>query len=147
MKTTKVLASGIGLVLATGAVLGLAACGDDNGDSGAAADTSTTAPANGAAEEAVEVDVREDLEAARAAVAENLEWGGDAWAQIMLADDVVAPEMKYGQLVVPFHMSEAGARHTRTVNIDNGNFRIEIESAETGITWQIDQDGTISQAG
>ena len=34
-----------------------------------------------------------------------------------------------------------------TVNISGGNFVVEIESAETGITWAIDQDGNISQAG
>ena len=65
----------------------------------------------------------------------------------MLADDVPSPEMKYGLLVVPFFPSDLTQRHTRTVDINNGNFVIEITSADTGLIWSIDQDGNINQVG
>jgi len=91
-----------------------------------------------------EVDVYEDLQEVLAVVSENLFWGDNAWEQIMLADDVPSPEMKYGLLVVPFFPSDLVQRHTRTVDINNGNFSIEIISADTGLSWFINQDGVIT---
>lgn len=133
MKTQKLLRS-LSLLLVTGFVLVLAACGNDDAGSGA----------EDAVAEDVYVDVYQDLQDARQAVAENLDWGDHMWEQIMLADDVPGPEMKYGLLVVPFFPSDLVQRHTRTVDIDGaGNFVIEVISAETGYTWTINQDGVI----
>jgi hypothetical protein len=64
----------------------------------------------------------------------------------MLAGDVKQPTQKYGLLVMPFVKSEAAKRVTGTVDIADGKYVIEAESAETGETWQIDQDGNITQA-
>ena len=115
-------------------LFGLAACNDgDETQAGASADADAV------------VDVYQDLQNAREAVVENLRWGDTVWSQIMLADDVQFPEIKYGLLVVPFFPSDLTARHTRTVDITGGNFTIQITSAETGIVWAIDQDGNITR--
>ncbi len=50
-------------------------------------------------------------------------------------------------LVVPFVPSDAASRVQGTVDIKDGKYTIEADSAETGETWQIDQDGTITPAG
>ncbi|MFV0451981.1 MAG: hypothetical protein ACK5LS_07020 [Propioniciclava sp.] len=85
-----------------------------------------------------------DLETARQAVLDGLA-EDDSLTQIMLAGDVEAPTQKYGLLVMPFVKSDAAEKVTGTVNIDGGNFVVEAEDAE-GLTCQIDQDGTISEA-
>ncbi|NCT89463.1 hypothetical protein GXB85_00630 [Cellulomonas sp. APG4] len=128
----KVLTTGLGLLVATTGVLGLTACSSDDAPSGEAAETATA-----------DVDVAEDLQTARQAVLDAL--AEEDWAQVMLASDVTNPTVKYGLMVMPFVPSEAAERVTGTVNIDGGDFVIEAESAETGETWQIDQDGAITQ--
>lgn len=128
----KVLTTGLGLLVALTGAFGLSACGGD-GDSGGDAAETTQA----------DVDVAEDLQTARQAVLDAL--ADDDWAQVMLASDVDAPTVKYGLMVMPFVASEAAARVTGTVTIDGGDFVIEAESAASGETWQIDQDGTITK--
>lgn len=135
MKRHTVLTTGLGLAIALTGAFGLTAC--SGGD----------APAGGPAETAqADVDVAEDLENARTAVADALA-EDDSWGQIMLASDVEAPTVKYGLLVVPYVHSDAAARVQGTITIADGEFTIEAESAATGETWQIDQDGAITQAG
>ena len=146
MKKNKILMTAFTAVVAVGLLFGLAACGSD--DAPAATPTPAATPdavVEIEVEEDVYVDVYEDLQYVLAVVSENLEWGGIVWAQIMLADDVPGPEMKYGLLVVPFFPSDLTARHTRTVDISGGNFVIQITSADTGIIWSIDQDGNITR--
>ena len=129
----KALTTGLGLVVAVTGAFGLAACSsDDGGSAEPAAETTTT-----------DVDVAEDLQTARQAVLDAL--ADDDWAQVMLASDVDAPTVKYGLMVMPYVASDAAARVTGTVSIDGGDFVIEAESAATGETWQIDQDGAITQ--
>ena len=41
--------------------------------------------------------------------------------------------------------SEAASRVQGTVDIKDGKFKIEGDSAATGQTWQIDQDGSLSE--
>lgn len=132
MNNTKLRATGLALLIAVTGAFGLTACsGDDGGSEGSSESTE------------VDVDVAEDLETARQAVLDAL--ADDDWAQVMLASDVDAPTVKYGLMVMPFVASEAAARVTGTVTIDGGNFVIDAESAATGQTWQIDQDGTITE--
>jgi hypothetical protein len=132
VKNNKVLTAGLGLLIAATGAFGLSACSsDDGGSEGSSAETP------------VDVDVAEDLQTARQAVLDAL--ADDDWAQVMLASDVDAPTVKYGLMVMPFVASEAAARVTGTVTIDGGNFVVEAESAATGQTWQIDQDGTITE--
>lgn len=135
MKQNKIVTTGLGLLIAATGTLGLTACSSDDG--GNDGDTAATAEMN--------VDVATDLQTARQAVLDAL--ADDDWAQVMLADDVEGPTVKYGLMVMPFATTDAAARVTGTVNIEDGDkFVIEAESAATGETWQIDQDGNITQA-
>ncbi|WHP16875.1 hypothetical protein [Cellulomonas sp. ES6] len=136
MKRNKALTTGLSLVVALTGVFGLAACGSD--DSGSTGGTSSEQQA------ASESDIAEDLENARKAVADALA-EDDSWAQIMLASDVQAPTVKYGLLVVPYTYSDAASRIQGTITIDGGKYTIDGDSAATGQTWQIDQDGTITE--
>lgn len=135
MKRNKALTTGLGLVVALTGVFGLTACGgsDDNGGGSSSGEQAAS-----------ESDIAEDLENARTAVADALA-EDDSWAQIMLASDVQAPTVKYGLLVVPYSYSEAASRIQGTINIDGGKYTIDGDSAETGQTWQIDQDGNITE--
>ncbi|MHA6510395.1 hypothetical protein [Tessaracoccus sp. Y1736] len=135
MKTNKIMTTGLGLLIALTGVFGATACSSDNGSGSASQST--------ASDVAATVDVAEDLENARLTVLEALE--DDDWAQVMLASDVDAPTVKYGLLVMPYTYSEATSRVQGTIEIDGGDFTIEADSAETGKTWQIDQDGTITE--
>ncbi|GIG25733.1 hypothetical protein [Cellulomonas denverensis] len=134
MKTNKVLTTGLGIMVALTGAFGLTACGSDSGDGGGTSQNQA----------ASESDIAEDLENARTAVADALA-EDDSWNQIMLASDVTAPTVKYGLLVVPYSFSEAASRIQGTVNISDGKFTIDGDSAETGTTWQIDQDGVITE--
>ncbi|SDF31768.1 hypothetical protein SAMN04487781_1003 [Cellulosimicrobium cellulans] len=137
MKRNKALTTGIGLLVAVTGAFGLTACG--SGDDSAAGPSSSES-------QATDVDVATDLENARTAVADALA-EDDSWAQIMLASDVKEPTVKYGLLVVPFVPSDDASRVQGTVDIKDGKYTIEADSAATGETWQIDQDGTITPAG
>ena len=138
MKRNKMLTTGLGLLITVTGAFGLAACGSDEGGS--------ESPSSASSENAsVDVDVTEDLENARTAVADALAEDG-SWGQIMLASDVKAPTVKYGMLVVPYTASDAASRVQGTVTITDGKYTIEADSAASGQTWQIDQDGTITEA-
>ncbi len=132
----KVLSVGLGVLVAATGAFGLTACSNDDAPAGGG--SSSSAPA------AAQTDVATDLQTARQTVLDAL--AEEEWAQVMLASDVDGPTVKYGLMVMPFHPTDAAARVTGTVNIDGGKFVIEAESAATGETWQIDQDGTITQA-
>ncbi|MGO4784719.1 hypothetical protein [Cryobacterium sp. W22_MBD10_FK3] len=133
MKNNRVLTTSLGLLIAVTGVFGLSACGSDDGGTGGSSETAQS-----------EVDVADDLENARTAVADALA-EDDSWAQIMLASDVDVPTVKYGLLVVPYVASDAAERVQGTITIDDGSYTIDAESAATGQTWQIDQDGTIAE--
>ncbi|WP_169165071.1 hypothetical protein [Cellulomonas taurus] len=134
MKRT-IITTGLTALIALTGAFGLAACssGDDAASGGETAATTTQ-----------DVDVAEDLENARVAVADALA-EDDSWNQIMLASDVKAPTVKYGLLVVPYSFSEAASRVQGTITITDGKYTIDADSAESGKTWQIDQDGTITE--
>ncbi|MDE0573607.1 hypothetical protein ON058_09300 [Demequina sp. B12] len=134
MNTKKMRAGGLAVLIAATGAFGLTACSSDDGAAGTDTEVSQEAA----------VDVATDLETAKAAVDEAL--AGDDWAQVMLASDVDSPTVKYGLMVMPFVKTDAAERVTGTVNIDGGNYTIEAVSAATGQTWQIDQDGNISEA-
>ncbi|HSO70266.1 MAG TPA: hypothetical protein VLQ67_11585 [Arachnia sp.] len=133
MKTNKILTTGLGLLIALTGVFGVTACSGDSGSGSASQSSQATQ----------NIDVAEDLENARQTVLEALE--DDDWAQVMLASDVDAPTVKYGLLVMPYTYSEATERVQGTIEIDGGKFTIEADSAATGQTWKIDQDGNITE--
>lgn len=134
MKRT-IITTGLTALIALTGAFGLAACssGDDAASGGETAATTTQ-----------DIDVAEDLQNARVAVADALA-EDDSWNQIMLASDVKAPTVKYGLLVVPYSFSEAASRVQGTITITDGKYTIDADSAESGKTWQIDQDGTITE--
>lgn len=132
MKRSRTLSTTVGLAVALTGAFGLAACGGSDGGGG----SSVT--------DTADVDVAEDLENARKAVADALA-DDDSWDQIMLASDVDSPTVKYGLLVVPYSFSDAASRVQGTVTIDDGEYTIEADSAADDRTWQIDQDGTITE--
>lgn len=131
MNRNKIRAAVLATLIAGTGAFGLTACATDAGTGSSQTDVA-------------DVDVATDLEGARQAVVDALADNPD-WKQVMLAGDVKAPTEKYGLLVMPFVKSDAAKRVTGTVNIDGGKYIIEAESAATGDTWQIDQDGKISQ--
>lgn len=139
MKNTKIIKNIFTLLFATGLIFALAACNSD-----APTDSSDPSIEDASGGDVADIDVYQDLQDVHEVVTEHLNWGDTAWEEIMLADDVPSPEMKYGILVVPFYPSDLVERHTRTVNINSGNFTVEIVSADTGLTWTIDQDGVIA---
>ena len=145
MKRNTMLTRSLGLAIAVTATFGLAACGSDDSSSSDSSASATTAADGGSDAAAADVDVAEDLEAARTAVADALA-EDDSWGQIMLASDVKAPTVKYGMLVVPYTPSDAASRVQGTVTITDGAYTIDADSAATGETWVIDQDGTITAA-
>lgn len=139
MKNTKLSAGILAATLFAGGAFGLTGCGT-------AASTSGSAGGGSSSSQESASDVATDLEAARQAVIDGLA-SKPGSTQIMLAGDVKQPTEKYGLLVMPFVKTDAAKRVTGTVNIEGGKYVIEAVSASTGETWQIDQDGTITQAG
>jgi hypothetical protein len=146
MKIRKMLTTAAVALTAVGMSLTLAACGGQAGAADAPAATPTADAAVVAEVEIPENDVEDYLIEIHGIVAENLTWGDVVWEDIMIADDVPSPEPKYGLLVVPFFPdTNVVCRVTRTVNIrDHANWRVEIDSCETGATWSVNQDGDIS---
>ncbi len=136
MNHRKITTAGLSLAFGVAGILGLTACSSDSDDS--------SAPAASAGIEQSASDVATDLQTARQAVLDAL--ADDDWAQVMLASDVDGPTIKYGLMVMPFVQTEAADRVTGTVNVaEDGSFVIEAVSAATGKTWQIDQDGSITE--
>ena len=144
MRMQKIRAAIVATVIAVAGTVGVVGCSSDAGtDSpkGAGTDASSSEVQDEPQDDAS--DVVEDLETAREAVIEAMEYG--TWTQVMLAPDVDGPTQKYGLLVMPFIKTDAASRVTGTVTLDGDNFRIEADSAATGRTWQIDQDGNITE--
>lgn len=137
MKSNKIIATGLGLLVAVSGAFGLTACSSDDSSSSGG---STTAAADN---KAADCDITEDLKAAQKAVADALA-EDSSWAQIMLANDVKAPTVKYGLLVVPYTHSDAASKVQGTIAITDGKFTIEGTSAATSKVWVIDQDGKIT---
>lgn len=136
MKRNTLLSVGLGLTIALTGAAGLTGCSSSSEAKPAASSSSDAAQST--------ADVADDLTTARQAVLDALK--DKAWAQVMLASDVSEPTVKYGLMVMPFVKTEKAERVTGTVNIDGGKFVIEAVSAADGKTWQIDQDGTITEA-
>lgn len=133
MKRHTLLSVGLGLTIALTGAAGLTGCS-----------SSESKPAASSSAAQSEADVAADLTTARQAVLDALK--DKDWAQVMLASDVKEPTVKYGLMVMPFVKTDKAERVTGTVNIDGGKFVIEAVSAADGKTWQIDQDGTITEA-
>lgn len=133
MNTTKLRAGVLAALILTTGSFGLVGCATDSGATSGSSQTEETT-----------ADVATDLETARQAVVDALA-DNPEMTQVMLAGDVQQPTQKYGLLVMPFVKSEAAEKVTGTVNITGGKYVIEAESAATGETWQIDQDGNVTQ--
>ncbi|WP_022868369.1 hypothetical protein [Schaalia vaccimaxillae] len=133
----------VGLVaaLALTTTAGLAACSDSS-ESGA---TSTAESAAVPAAEGDDAATKEDLVNARQVVIDTLASNPDL-TQIYLANDVDKPTEKYGMLVVPYNWSDATEKLTTSiVKIDGGKYVIGALASESQKTYEIDQDGNISE--
>lgn len=134
MNKSKIWSGGCAVLIAATGAFSLTACSSGDGADGT--ETEVT--------QAATVDVADDLELARSTVLEALS-DDPTLTQVMLASDVDLPTQQYGLLVMPYVASDASSRVTGTVSVDEGDFVIDAESAGTGETWQIDQDGNITQ--
>jgi hypothetical protein len=137
-KKNRLAAVALTQTLATRTALCLAACGGDGGDGGGGASAATAAAEES---EAFVADMEAGVKIVNDAVAEE-----PATTKIMLASDVEQPTQKYGMWVMPYYPSEAVEKFTMTIEIDNGDFVVECVSAATGKTWQMDQDGNMTEA-
>ncbi|WP_026460987.1 hypothetical protein [Schaalia suimastitidis] len=128
----------LAVTLALGLSGGLAACSSSGTTSNS--DTSSSAAAD-----SEDAETKADLELALTTVKETLETNPDL-TQIYLANDVDKPTEKYGMLVVPYDHSDATEKLTTSiVEIQDGKFIIGAVAAASQKTWQIDQDGTITE--
>ncbi|MFK3677048.1 hypothetical protein ACI2IP_04920 [Microbacterium sp. NPDC090218] len=143
MNSKKLRAGALAAVILATGTFGLAGCAGDAGTTSGGSDSSSSSSDSGSSQSGTS-DVATDLETARQAIVDALAEDPN-WTQVMLAGDVKQPTQKYGLLVMPFVKSDAAERVTGTVNIADGKYVIEAVSAETGETWQIDQDGKIAQ--
>lgn len=127
---------GVASAVATFGLLGLASCGS-GGDADGAGGTST-----GESEEFVA-----DLQDGVDIVAEQIEAVDGPMDQIMLASDVEQPTQKYGMWVMPYFPSDATSDYISTIQISGGtDFQVTATSAETGVEWNMDQDGEMTEA-
>ncbi|WP_115727492.1 hypothetical protein [Actinomyces culturomici] len=131
---------GLAVALAVSAGAGLAAC--SGSDSAAGSSQSSSASAS----QGEDAETKADLEAARQTILDTLKDNPDL-TQIYLASDVKKPTEKYGMLVVPYAYSEATEKLTTSiVKIESGpKFIIGAVAKESQKTWEIDQDGKISE--
>lgn len=126
--------------------LGLAACGGDNRAEPLGSETTQTevveteesSAVNGEVSEAFITDMSDGVAIINEKIAEQ-----PGMSQIMLASDVDRPTQKYGMWVMPYHPSEAVESYIQTVQLDGDQFHMQAVDAETGATWQMDQDGNV----
>lgn len=135
----------IGMVglLAVTTIAGMTACSSPASNAGSSAQSSASASA---ATQGEDQGTKEDLEQARQTILDTLKDNPDL-DQIYLASDVKKPTEKYGMLVVPYTYSDATEKLTTSiVKIEAGpKFVIGAVAAESQKTWEIDQDGNISE--
>lgn len=140
---TSILRIGLAATLAVTLGAGLGACSSDSSSS----DAATTQSASAEAADGEDAETKADLELARQTILDTLADNPDL-DQIYLASDVKKPTEKYGMLVVPYAYSEATEKLTTSiVKIESGpKFVIGAVAAESQKTWEIDQDGNITEA-
>ncbi|MCD4549523.1 hypothetical protein [Schaalia sp. lx-260] len=116
--------------------IGLAACSSSS---------STQSGASASAASGEDSATKADLEKALQTVKDTLASKPEL-TQIYLANDVDKPTEKYGMLVVPYAYSDATEKLTTSiVEINGGKYVIGAVAKESQKTWQIDQDGKISE--
>lgn len=140
---TSILRIGLAATLAVTLGAGLGACSSDSSSS----DAATTQSASAEAADGEDAETKADLELARQTILDTLADNPDL-DQIYLASDVKKPTEKYGMLVVPYAYSEATEKLTTSiVKIESGpKFVIGAVAVESQKTWEIDQDGNITEA-
>ncbi len=146
--TRTILRTGMAALLALGLTTGLAACGgSDDGASGTAsqsesADGGSAADAGDTGESAEFVqDLQDGVDLINDKIAEQA-----GMTQIMLASDVDQATQKYGMWVLPYYPSDAVKKYTMQIQIENGtDFVVTAISAATDKTWEMDQDGTMTE--
>lgn len=144
MKKT-LLRTGMAVVVAASAALGLAACGGSNSGS-TSSDQSGSASASASTNSTDESEAFvADMQTAVDAVNEQISKSPDM-TQIMIASDVDQPTQKYGMWVLPYKPSDAVKSFIQTIEIKNGtDFVVTAVSAESGKTWTMDQAGKMAE--
>lgn len=145
MKNTIIKITAV-LAVALASSFGLAACGgggnsnDATGTDAAVVETESADSGNGEVSEAFVKDLSDGVAIVNEKIAEQ-----PGMTQIMLASDVDQPTQKYGMWVMPFYPSDAMKSFIMTVQIDGDKFHVEGVDAETETTWQMDQDGNLTE--
>ncbi len=143
-----ILRAGFVMAVAVTATFGLSACGssDKGGSSSDATSTSQAADdskkSDSGESEAFVKDLQDGVKLINDQIAQE-----SGMTQIMLASDVDQPTQKYGMWVLPYKPSEAVEKFTKQIQIEEGTkFVVTAVSKETGKTWNMDQDGNMTEA-
>lgn len=143
-----ILRAGFVMAVAATAAFGLSACGSsDNGGSSSEA-TSTSQAADDSQKndsgesEAFVKDLQDGVQLISDQIAQE-----SGMTQVMLASDVDKPTQKYGMWVLPYKPSGAVEKFTKQIQIEDGTkFVVTAVSAESGKSWNMNQDGNMTEA-
>ncbi len=143
-----ILRAGFVMAVAVTAGFGLSACGSSDDGSSSSEGTSTSQAADDSQKndsgesEAFVADLQDGVKLINDQIAEEADM-----TQIMLASDVDQPTQKYGMWVLPYKPSDAVEKFTKQIQIEDGTkFVVTAVSAESGKTWNMDQDGNMTEA-
>ena len=143
-----ILRAGFVMAVAVTAGFGLSACGSSGDGSSSSEGTSTSQAADDSQKndsgesEAFVADLQDGVKLINDQIAEEADM-----TQIMLASDVDQPTQKYGMWVLPYKPSDAVEKFTKQIQIEDGTkFVVTAVSAESGKTWNMDQDGNMTEA-
>ncbi|QWW20407.1 hypothetical protein I6B53_04825 [Schaalia sp. 19OD2882] len=142
-----IIRTALAATLALGLGAGLAACGGatTGGDAAASGAATSSQSAGSQTAQGEDAETKADLELALKTVKDTLAEQPDL-PKVYLAGDVDKPTEKYGMLVVPYKHSDATEKLTTSiVEIKDGKYVIGALAKESQKTWQIDQDGNISE--
>lgn len=143
-----ILRAGFVMAVAVTAGFGLSACGSSDDGSSSSEGTSTSQAADDSQKndsgesEAFVADLQDGVKLINDQIAEEADM-----TQIMLASDVDQPTQKYGMWVLPYKPSDAVEKFTKQIQIEDGTkFVVTAVSADSGKTWNMDQDGNMTEA-
>ncbi|MCF2707025.1 hypothetical protein I6E29_07070 [Arcanobacterium haemolyticum] len=140
----KLMRTALAVAIAATMSVGLTACGSDSGSSSdkASSESKDAGAKNESGEsEAFVNDMKEGVKIINDKIAEE-----PGMTQIMLASDVDQPTEKYGMWVMPYYPSDAVKKYTMSIQIEDGTkFVVTCVSAETEKTWEMDQDGNMTE--
>lgn len=129
------------VALAAGLALPLGACnGSGESTTSGSSEVAQGPSASSSDDAAVEADLVGMADAVNAALAEY-----EGATQLTLSESATEVAFLYGTIEVPVTVSEATADYSDAVTVTDGTYQIIATSAASGITYSIDQDGTITE--